>query len=69
MLVLSRKHNEEIVIRKGDIEISVIIVDIRGDKVRLGLNAEADVLIYRREVLDAIERDGVRPATSALSGS
>ena len=53
MLVLSRNRNESIVIN-GDIE--VMVVDIRGDKVRLGITAPKKVPIHRREVHEAIQR-------------
>lgn len=53
MLVLSRKKNEEIVIA-DDIVIS--IVEIRGDKVRVGVEAPQEVSVHRREVYDAIQR-------------
>lgn len=53
MLVLSRKKNERIVI-SDDIELTV--VEIRGDKVRLGINAPPSISIHRREVYDAIVR-------------
>ena len=53
MLVLSRKKNESIVINDN---IVVTVVDIRGDKVRLGFDAPKDVPIHRREVYDAIKR-------------
>jgi carbon storage regulator len=51
MLVLSRKKNESIVIA-GDIVIT--IVEVRGDKVRLGIEAPKDVPVHRQEVYDAI---------------
>ena len=53
MLVLSRKKDEKIVI--GD-NISIMVVEIRGDKVRLGIDAPRDVSVHRREVYDAIKR-------------
>ena len=53
MLVLSRKKDEKIVI--GD-NISIMIVEIRGDKVRLGIEAPRDISVHRREVYDAIKR-------------
>lgn len=53
MLVLSR-HQDEI-IRIGD-EIKIIVVDIRGDKVRLGIEAPANVPVHREEVYRAIKR-------------
>lgn len=49
MLVLSRKKNESIVIRD---DITVTIVDIRGEQVRLGITAPREVPVHRREVLD-----------------
>ncbi|MCH2201117.1 MAG: carbon storage regulator CsrA [Fuerstiella sp.] len=54
MLVLSRKKNESIVIND---DIVVTIVEVRGDKVRLGIEAPRDVPVHRREVLDAIVRE------------
>ena len=53
MLVLSRQRDESIII--GD-HIVVTIVDIRGDKVRLGIEAPKEVPVHRREVYDAIKR-------------
>lgn len=58
MLVLSRKVNEELVITMPDgTQVSVVVVDIRGDKVRVGVHAPRDVAVHRREVHDAIERN------------
>jgi carbon storage regulator len=54
MLVLSRQRDETIMI--GD-EIEITIVDIRGDKVRLGITAPAHVPVHRKEVYDAIQRE------------
>lgn len=53
MLVLSRKKNERIVINDN---IVVMVIDIRGDKVRLGIEAPKDVPVHRREVYDAIKQ-------------
>lgn len=53
MLVLSRKKNESINI--GD-EVRVVVVEIRGDKVRLGIEAPKHVSVHRQEVYDAIKR-------------
>ena len=52
MLVLSRKKNESIVV---DDSIVITIVEIRGDKVRLGIEAPREVAIHRTEVRDAID--------------
>lgn len=54
MLVLSRQRDETIMI--GD-DIEVTVVDIRGDKVRLGTNAPRNVSVHRKEVYDAIRRE------------
>jgi len=59
MLVLSRQRDESIVI--GD-NIVVTIVDIRGDKVRLGIDAPTEVPVHRREVYEAIQRENLRAA-------
>lgn len=53
MLVLSRKKNESIVINN---DITIVVVEIRGDKVRLGVEAPKEVPVHRREVYDAIHR-------------
>ena len=55
MLVLSRHRNEAIII--GD-DIVITVIDIRGDKVRLGIDAPKNVTVHRKEVYDAIIRDG-----------
>lgn len=51
MLVLSRKKNESIVINN---DIVITVVEIRGDKVRLGIAAPKDVPVHREEVYEAI---------------
>ena len=68
MLVLSRKKNESIVINN---DITIVVVEIRGDKVRLGVEAPKEVPVHRREVYDAIKRseqasdDSAKPADAA----
>ena len=54
MLVLSRKKDEKIII--GD-SISVMVIEIRGDKVRLGIDAPRDVTVHRQEVYEAIQKE------------
>lgn len=54
MLVLSRKKNESIVINN---DITIVVVEIRGDKVRLGVEAPREVPVHRREVYEAIQRN------------
>ena len=56
MLVLSRKKNETIVIGEN---IIVMVVDVGHDKVRLGIDAPAEVTVHRREVYEAIKRSEV----------
>ena len=54
MLVLSRKKDEKIVI--GD-NITLMVIESRGDKVRLGIDAPRDVTVHREEIYDAIKRE------------
>ncbi|MDR1909609.1 MAG: carbon storage regulator CsrA, partial [Spirochaetaceae bacterium] len=62
MLILSRKINQKIMI--GD-DISVSIIDIRGDQVRLGVSAPKDVKVFRQEIFDAILEENRAAAESA----
>jgi len=55
MLVLSRHKNEKVMIGK---DIVITVVEIRGDKVRLGIEAPSDVPVHRQEVFEAIQREG-----------
>ena len=57
MLVLSRQRDESIVI--GD-NIVVTVVDIRGEKVRLGIDCPSEIPVHRREVYEAIQRENLR---------
>ena len=62
MLVLSRQSDETIII--GD-NIRVTIVEVRGDKVRIGIDAPRDISVHRQEIYDAIRREaepGGKPA-------
>ena len=52
MLVLTRRINESIVINDN---VSVLVVEVRGDRVRLGIEAPKDVSVHRREVYDVIK--------------
>jgi carbon storage regulator len=54
MLVLSRRRDESIMI--GD-DVEITIVDVRGDKVRLGITAPKSIPVHRREIYDAIQRE------------
>ncbi|MEN6424873.1 MAG: carbon storage regulator CsrA [Phycisphaerales bacterium] len=59
MLVLSRQKDESIMI--GD-EVEITIVDVRGDKVRLGITAPKSIPVHRREIYDAIQREKAQQA-------
>jgi carbon storage regulator len=63
MLVLSRQRDESIII--GD-NVIVTIVDVRGDKVRLGIEAPREVSVHRREVYEAIQRENQQAAQIRL---
>lgn len=59
MLVLSRQRDETIMI--GD-DIELTVVDIRGDKVRIGIKAPAHIAVHRKEIYDAIKRENEQAA-------
>jgi carbon storage regulator len=66
MLVLSRKKDESIVINN---DLTIVVVEIRGDKVRLGVEAPKEVPVHRREVFEAIARgETVDAATVTTPG-
>ena len=62
MLVLSRKKNESIIIND---DITIVVVEIRGDKVRLGVEAPKEVPVHRNEVYEAIRRNQQKTDPSA----
>jgi carbon storage regulator len=66
MLVLSRKKNESIVIND---DITIVVVEIRGDKVRLGVEAPKEVPVHRNEVYEAIRRNQEQAAKSTSEAS
>jgi carbon storage regulator len=59
MLVLSRQRDESIIISDN---IIVTVIDIRGDKVRLGIQAPTEIPVHRQEVYEAICRENLRAA-------
>jgi carbon storage regulator len=65
MLVLSRKKNESVVIGN---DITIYVVEIRGDKVRLGIDAPKSVSVHRLEVYEAIQRDGQKKKALNVQG-
>jgi len=64
MLILSRQRDESIMI--GD-DVEIIIVDVRGDKVRLGITAPKEIPVHRREIYDAIQKEKAEDATNKES--
>ena len=64
MLVLSRHRDESIMI--GD-DVVITIVDIRGDKVRLGIDAPQHIPVHRQEVYEAIKRENAKAASMKTS--
>lgn len=66
MLVLSRKRSESVVI---DENIVVTVIEVRGDKVRLGIQAPRDVPVHRSEVLASIQKDDPVAATGSAATS
>lgn len=65
MLVLSRHRDESIII--GD-NIVITVVDVRGDKVRLGIDAPTDIPVHRQEVYEAIQRERQLGTTPQKNG-
>jgi len=63
MLILSRKINEKIIIGE---DISVSIIEIRGDQVRIGVDAPKTVKVFRQEVFEAIKAENKAAAQSAV---
>jgi len=57
MLVLSRQKDQSIIIGE---DIVITIVDIRGDKVRLGIDCPSEIPVHRKEVYEAIQRENLR---------
>jgi len=66
MLVLSRQKDESIMI--GD-EVEITIVDVRGDKVRLGITAPKHIPVHRREIYDAIQREKAQKAEGEVQAN
>ena len=66
MLVLSRKKNESIIIND---DITIVVVEIRGDKVRLGVEAPREVPVHRSEVYEAIRRNKMTTSDKADADS
>ncbi|TFG82696.1 MAG: carbon storage regulator CsrA [Spirochaetales bacterium] len=63
MLILTRKLNEKVVIGDG---IVVSVVEVRGDQVKLGIEAPKSIKVYRQEIYEAIQDENRRAADSSL---
>ncbi|MDG2131540.1 MAG: carbon storage regulator CsrA [Fuerstiella sp.] len=62
MLVLSRKKSESIVIND---DVVVTVIEVRGDKVRLGIKAPREIPVHRKEVVDAMVRESQDDSAAA----
>ena len=76
MLVLSRKYNEsilvgsldqDIVLKRGEL-IRITVVDIRGDKTRLGISARPDIPVHREEIVEVMKEERRRDAWQPKEG-
>jgi len=65
VLVLARKRDQSIVI--GD-DVEVIIVDVHGDQVKLGITAPRHIPVHRKEIYEEIQRENIRAAQSKAEG-
>jgi carbon storage regulator len=63
MLILSRKTNEKIMIGE---DISVTVIEIRGDQIRIGVDAPKHIKVYRQEVYDSIKAENEAAATAQI---
>lgn len=64
MLVLTRKRNESIMI--GD-NIEVVIVDIHGEQVKLGINAPKAIPVHRKEIYEAIQQENIKAVQKSVT--
>ena len=64
MLILSRKINEKIIIGE---DVSITIIEIRGDQVKIGVEAPKSIKVFRQEIYEAIQKENKAAATSQVS--
>ncbi|MBN1519578.1 MAG: carbon storage regulator CsrA [Spirochaetales bacterium] len=64
MLILTRRLNEKVVIGDG---IVVSVVEIRGDQIKLGIEAPRSVKVFRQEVFEAIQEENRQAAESGMT--
>ena len=63
MLVLSRKVTESIIIGEN---IEIMVVEVKGDQVKIGINAPKNVSLYRGEIFEAIQKENIQASQSNL---
>lgn len=63
MLVLTRRHNESIMI--GD-SVEITVIEVKGDQVKLGINAPKNIKVHRKEIYLAIQRENIDASKSTL---
>jgi len=63
MLVLTRRHNESIMI--GD-SVEVIVVEVKGDQVKLGIRAPKNIKVHRKEIYLAIQKENINASKSVI---
>ena len=63
MLVLARRSNQSIMI--GD-DIEIVIVDIHGDQVKLGIQAPREIAVHRKEIYEEIQKENIRAAEEGV---
>ena len=64
MLVLTRKKNQSIIIADN---IEIVVVDIKGDQIKLGVNAPKNISVHRKEVYEEIQRENKLAATTQIN--
>lgn len=64
MLVLTRKVNQSIVIGEG---IEVVVLEVRGEQVRIGIKAPRDVAVHRKEIFEQIQQENVTASGTDVS--
>jgi len=67
MLVLSRRKNESIVVGDNG-ELVITVIEIRGDKVRIGIQAPTEIPVHRQEVYEAIMREKQKAEQKTING-
>jgi len=66
MLVLSRKKDESIVLGEGEDQIILTVIEIRWDKVRLGIQADQKISVHRKEVYEEIQKEKIKDGTKNM---